>query len=438
MPPRRILLVDADAFFVAVARQVDPDGAGKAPLLIVGGRPGSRGVVCSASYECRAYGVRSAMPIARALVLCPEALCVPVPRSACSTRSREIQAVLARFAPVVQASSIDEWYCDLGGTEALYGHEPLRDTAHRIRRAVFDATGLNVSIGGGTSRLVAKMAVEVAKPKPGTGADGVHCVVPGGEAEFLARFRLADLPMVGPRFAEKLARMGLETVREAQGWSEAAFVSRLGDRAGRWLARRVQGVDDSVVTARDRQKQVSREDTFARDLDDDDTIERELLRLAVRVSADLRRQALRARTVTVKVKDRDFRTRTAQRTLGSFIESEQSVLKAARPLLRHLRGKRRVPIRLLGIALSHFDDESGAVPVQATQLGLFGAATAEAPNTGPPGTGEGAGSADPAESTRDRALTRALDRIRDRYGSGAILPARLVDPGQETGPRVEE
>lgn len=433
-PPRRILLVDADAFFVAVARQVDPEGAGRARLLIVGGRPGSRGVVCSASYECRTYGVRSAMPIARALKLCPEAMCVPVPRAACSARSREIQAVLARFAPVVQASSIDEWYCDLGGTEALYGHESLCETAHRIRRAVVEATGLNVSIGGGTSRLIAKMAVEVAKPKPGTGADGVHCVAPGDEAAFLSRFRLADLPMVGPRLAERLGRMGLETVQEAQAWSEEALVSRLGERAGPWLARRVRGIDDSLVTPRDRQKQVSREDTFARDLDDDDLIERELLRLAVRVSADLRRQALRARTVTVKVKDTDFRTRSAQRTLDGFIESEGSVLKAARPLLRQLRRRRHVPLRLLGIALSHFEDEPGAVP-PATQLGLFGAEPVAGPAEEPTA---GASPADPTESPRDRALTRALDRIRDRYGSGAILPARLVDPTSDTGPRVEE
>lgn len=429
LPPRRILLVDADAFFVAVARQVDPEGAGRARLLIVGGRPGSRGVVCSASYECRTYGVRSAMPIARALALCPDALCVPVPRGACSARSKEIQAILARFAPVVQASSIDEWYCDLGGTEALYGHEPLRATAHRLRQAVFEATGLHVSIGGGTSRLIAKMAVEVAKPKPGTGADGVHCVAPGDEATFLSRFRLADLPMVGPRLAEKLARMGLETVQEAQAWPAEALVHRLGERAGRWLAHRVRGIDDSLVTPRDRQKQVSREDTFARDLDDDDLIERELLRLAVRVSADLRRQALRARTVTVKVKDTDFRTRSAQRTLDAFIESERSVLRAARPLLRQLRRRRRVPLRLLGIALSHFDDDEVAAP-PATQLGLFGADPA-------PGTTAGE-APDPDESPRDRALTRALDRIRDRYGSGAILPARLVDPAGDTGPRVEE
>ena len=442
-PPRRILLVDADAFFVAVARQVDPEGAGKAALLIVGGRPGSRGVVCSASYECRAFGVRSAMPIARALKLCPEAMCVPVPRGACSTRSKEIQAVLARFAPVVQASSIDEWYCDLGGTEALYGHEPLRETAHRIRRAVLEATGLNVSIGGGTSRLVAKMAVEVAKPKPGTGADGVHCVAPGEEADFLSHFRLADLPMVGPRLAEKLERMGLVQVADAQRWTEAGLASRLGERMGAWLARRVRGIDDSVVTPRDRQKQVSREDTFARDLNDDEVIERELLRLAVRVSTDLRKQALRARTVTVKIKDTDFKTRSAQRTLSGFIESESSVLKAARPLLRQLRGKRRVPVRLLGIALSHFDDEPdgaaadthGSGVAGATQLGLF-AAPDPAP-TVTQGTAPALGS-DPAETPRDRALTRALDRIRDRYGSGAILPARLVDPVNDTGPRVEE
>src|SRR4051812_29174768 len=136
-PPRRILLVDADAFFVAVARMEDPEGAGRAPLLIVGGQPGSRGVVCSASYETRKFGVRSAMPISRALRLCPDALCVPVPRGACSRKHHEIRAVLDRFAPRVQAASIDEWYLDLGGTDALYHGAQLSDIAHEIRDAVF-------------------------------------------------------------------------------------------------------------------------------------------------------------------------------------------------------------------------------------------------------------------------------------------------------------
>ncbi len=421
---RRILLVDADAFFVAVARQVDPDGAGKAPLLIVGGRPGSRGVVCSASYECRTFGVRSAMPISRALQLCPDALCVPVPRSACSARSRDIQQVLARFAPVVQASSIDEWYCDMGGTEALYQHEALADTAQRIRAAVHEATGLSVSIGGGTSRLVAKMAVERGKPKPGSGANGVCCVAPGHEADFLASFRLADLPMVGPRFASALEQIGLVTVSEAQRWTREALEGRLGVRPGGWLYRRVRGDDDSLVTPRDRQKQVSREETFAADLHDDELIERELLRLAVRVATDLRQQRLRARTVTVKLKDADFRTRSAQRTLVAPIESERSVVKAARALLRQLRAKRRVGVRLLGIGLSQFDD----LPIDpaSAQLALFASAALPV------------ASDDPAEGEKDRALTRALDRIRARYGASAILPARLVDPTHDLGPRVEE
>src|ERR671926_43092 len=121
---RRILLADADAFYVAVARAVDPEGAGRAPLLIVGGSRESRGVVCSASYEVRKFGVRSAMPIARALRLCPQAMCAPVPRRACSIKSAEIRAVLERYAPVVEGASIDEWYLDMGGTEALY-REPL-------------------------------------------------------------------------------------------------------------------------------------------------------------------------------------------------------------------------------------------------------------------------------------------------------------------------
>src|SRR5207237_10791706 len=132
---RRMLLADADAFYVAVARAVDPDGAGTAPLLIVGGSRDSRGVVCSASYETRKFGVRSAMPIARALRLCPDALCVPVPRKACEQKSLEIRGVLERFAPVVEGASIDEWYMDLSGTEAVYHHEPLASTAHRVRAA---------------------------------------------------------------------------------------------------------------------------------------------------------------------------------------------------------------------------------------------------------------------------------------------------------------
>src|SRR6266545_3421839 len=133
---RRILLADADAFYVAVARALDPEGAGRAPLLIVGGTRESRGVVCSASYETRKFGVTSAMPIARALRLCPDAMCVPVPMKECAKKSAEIRQLLHRFAPMVEGASIDEWYLDLTGTEGVYHHERLAATAERIRAGV--------------------------------------------------------------------------------------------------------------------------------------------------------------------------------------------------------------------------------------------------------------------------------------------------------------
>src|SRR2546423_8702773 len=194
---RRILLADADAFFVAVARAVDPDGAGRAPLLIVGGSRESRGVVCSASYEVRKFGVRSAMPIVRALRLCPDAVCVPVPFKACGKKSAEIRQALLTFAPIVEGASIDEWYLDLTGTEGVYHHEPLATTAERIRAGVKEATGLTLSIGGGPDKLIATMAA--APPKP----DGVRIVAEGVEEAFLPSCTLADIAQDCPEVAER-------------------------------------------------------------------------------------------------------------------------------------------------------------------------------------------------------------------------------------------
>src|SRR6476661_1828334 len=311
--PRRILLADADAFFVAVARLVDPEGAGKAALLIVGGAAGSRGVVCSASYETRKFGVRSAMPISRALRLCPDAVCVPVPRGACSRKHREIRAVLERFAPVVQAASIDEWYLDLGGTEALYEHAPLEAIAHRIRDAVSAETGLSVSIGGGTSKLVAKLAVERAKPK--TGATGVHVVPVGDELAFMRQLALRDIPGIGPKTTARLAERGLRSVEDVLALDEAALARLVGPRDAEWLAERVRGVDEAEVEERDVAKSISRDETFDTDIHDDLLLEGELTELVGRAAAELRSEGLTARTVTVRIRDMDFTTRQASRTV---------------------------------------------------------------------------------------------------------------------------
>jgi DNA polymerase IV len=400
--PRRILLADADAFYVAVARLIDPEGAGKAALLIVGGSRESRGVVCSASYETRKFGVRSAMPTAQALKLCPQAMCVPVPRGACSRKSAEIRRVLQRFTPVVEGASIDEWYLDLGGTEQLYDNEPLERTAHRMRDAVRAETGLSISIGGGTNKLIAKMAVEVAKPKPDNNATGVHIVPPGDEATFLKRFLLAEIPMVGPKFVTRLERAGLRTVNDVLEHPLPELIRWFGDREGQWLHDRVRGVDGALVEGHGEQKSMSREETFSADISDDAVLERELFALVARVASDLRSELLSARTIRVKIKDADFTIRQAGRTLTEAVVSDRVIYGVARELLHTLRSRRRTAARLIGIALS-----SLATNPEPPQLALFDDRAAS------------------LETERDRAVARTVDSVRRKFGQDAIGAAQL-------------
>ena len=400
----RILLADADAFFVAVARLVDPEGAGKAKLLVVGGRPGSRGVVCSASYEARAFGVRSGMSISQALRLCPAAMAVPVPRGACSDKSRAIRDVLTRFAPVVVAASVDEFYLDMTGTEAMYHDEPLERTAQRMRAAVIAETGCSISIGGGTSTLIAKIAAGAAKPIPGSRATGVHIVAAGAEEEFMRTQPLAEIPGIGPKAQLRLQSLGLVRVPDVLDADPVTIKRYLGDKLAEWLTRKARGIGSSSLHGRDQQKGMSREDTFDHDISDDATLEIELQRLAVRVVADLRGDGLRAKTITIKLRENDFTTRNASRTLDFAVSTERAVFTTARQLLRKLRAKRRLPVRLLGVALSQLDD--GDI---TEQLSLLPDATPVA-----------------SETPRDRALAAAVDRVRARFGAGAVQPASLI------------
>jgi DNA polymerase-4 len=400
---RRLLLVDADAFYVAVARLVDPEGAGRASLLVVGGSAERRGVVMSASYEARAHGVHSAMPMARALRLCPQAVVVPVPWETCAQKGAQIRDVLARYTPTVERASSDEFYLDLSGTERLYGGEPLAATARRIREDVLAETELTVSIGGGTSKLVAKLAAGVAKPGPGRLGEGVLVVAPGEEPEFMRRLSLADLPLVGPKAQERLARHGLRTVPDVLAVERETLVRLLGEREGAWLYDRVRGIDPSPVDSRDLPKSLSRDETFPVDIADDAALTAELLRLADRAASDLREAGLAARTVTVKVRDADFTTRQASRTLPAPVRSDRVVYAVARELLARLRAARRVPARLVGVALSQLFPADDRV-----QLSLFDLA-------------DGAG----IETERDRTIAQAVDRVRERFGPGALKRGRL-------------
>ncbi|HEX6587395.1 MAG TPA: DNA polymerase IV [Longimicrobiales bacterium] len=393
--PRRILLVDCDQFFVQCARIADPDGAGQEELLLVGGSASSRGVVTSASYATRAFGVRSGMPTAQALRLCPRARVVPVPRRVCSEKSDAVHEVLESFTPLVERASIDEAYLDLTGTDALYHGEALRETADRVRREVHERAGIVVSVGGGTNKLVAKLAVRFAKPA------GTHVVEPGAELDFMRRVDLAAIPGIGPVFQEELKRFGLVRVEDALQHDVTTLAGWLGPR-GEWLHDRIRGIDDSPLDTHGVAKSISRDETFARDLDRDEDLERELLALATRAAGDLREEGLRARTVTVRIRDADFRNRSASRTVETAIVSDRAIYAVARELLGKLRERRRTPARLLSVALSNFDDGR-------RQLGLFGEETSV------------------IETERDRELSKAVDAVRSRFGRNALKPGRLIE-----------
>jgi DNA polymerase-4 len=392
----KILLADCDAYFVQVAKLEDPEGAGKVELLIVGGSAEHRGVVTSAAYACRKFGVRSGMPTARAMRLCPHAVVVGVPRGACSRKHREIREVLQRYTPLVEAASIDEFYLDLSGTEALHGTDDLATLARRIRDAVLAETRISISIGGGSSRILAKLAAKKAKPA------GVHVVAAGKEAAFMHDIELAAIPGIGPKFQERLRAYGLQRVADVLGFDEAALASWFGEGTGRWLHDRIRGLDDGVVEPHSVAKSISRDETFARDLTRDEALLHELARLAADAASELRGRDLRARTVAVKVRDADFTTRGAQQTLEQAVESDRAIYDVARDLLLKLRRARRGGVRLLGVSLAGFTDKQGV-----EQLGLFGSSNA-------------------IESERDRRISRVVDNVRDKFGTDSIVSGRTL------------
>lgn len=395
--PRRILHVDCDAFFVQVARLEDPDGAGKASLLIVGGSPSGRGVVTSASYEARAYGVRSAMPTGQALRLCPNATVVSVPRGAVGARSTSVRLALEELAPVVEAASVDEFYLDLTGTERLFKGESLAETADRIRRAVVERTDISTSVGGGSNRLIAKLATSRAKPA------GVHIVPAGAEGAFMKELELGAIPGVGPALLAELEKRGLRTVRQALEVGPEWLARWLGASRGAWLQARLHGIGNDEVDPERERKSISSERTFHADIDDNEALEVWLLRLVESVGHTLREKGLRTRTVTVKLKDFDFRVRSRALTLPQPVESDRAIRDTAHSLLQDLRRDRPVPARLLGVGLGGL--EAGNAP---RQLALFE---------------EVAG---PGETDREREVSRAVDRVRERFGRDAVAAARLT------------
>ena len=381
-----IIHVDLDAFFAAVEQRDHPELRGKP--VIVGGDPRSRGVVSTCSYEARKFGVHSAMPLRTALKLCPQGIFVPVDGAKYQRVSREVMAVLRRFTPAVEQVSIDEAFLDVAGSEALFG--PAPEIAGRIKREVVDATGLTVSVGVATNKLIAKVGSDLRKP------DGLVVVQPGDEAAFLAPLEIRRLWGIGPKTADRLHGLGVRTIGELAALPVQTLARALGDH-GATLHDRALGIDsDPVVGGGEAAKSVSHETTFAVDVTDTAEIERTLLALTEGVSARLRSGGLRAGTVAVKIRDSQFRTITRQKSLPEPSDLTDTIWRAALELARpEVPGKK---IRLLGVAATGL-----GAPEQTTMFELV--------------------------DSKQRRVVNATDAVRKRFGDRAVTRASLLHGG---------
>lgn len=335
--PRTILHADLDAFYASVEQMDNPKLRGRP--VVVGGPPEARGVVAAASYEARRFGVRSAMPMSRALRLCPQAVRVSPRFDRYSDVSRQVMAIFRDVAPLVEPLSLDEAFLDASARVAAQG-DPHR-LARRLKRRVKEETGLTVSVGVATNKTVAKIASDRRKP------DGLVVVAPGEEASFLAPMPVRSLWGVGAKAEEALQGMGIRTIGELARADSAALITRFGVR-GQWFHRMANGLDDRPVETEHERKSVGAETTFPSDLGDGPELRQVLGRVAEDVARRLRGKGVKARTVVLKLRYSDFRTITRQSGLAEGENSAEGLAAAAGALLDKTarRGDR---FRLLGI-----------------------------------------------------------------------------------------
>jgi DNA polymerase-4 len=384
---RSVFHLDMDAFFVSVEELFDPSLKGKA--VVVGGRPDERGVCAAASYEARKFGVHSAMPLRTAHKLCPHAIFVEGRPDRYREYSAKVYEVLQRFSPQVEMASIDEAYLEMTGTEKLHG-PPLRAAA-ALHQAIHDATQLNCSIGIGTSRLIAKICSDQAKP------NGILWVLPGEEQEFLQRLEVRKVPGIGKVMEKNLHDLGIRTVGDLARLDERFLEERFG-AWGLALAGKARGQDaggwfDSEIGADDDPKSISHEHTFSTDTDDRETLESTLSRLSEMVGRRLREHGLHATNIALKLRFADFTTLTRQCTLASSTQLDPEIFDTVRELfLRDWHGQM---VRLLGVRAAAFSHEEG-------QLDLLSA----------------------ERHGKWRQALSAADRLRDKFGESAVSFAR--------------
>lgn len=389
-----IIHVDMDCFYVSVERLLDPELEGKP--VAVGGTPEGRGVVASCSYEARRFGVRSAMPMGRAVQLCPSLIVVQGTFSRYAEFSRQVYDVLASFTPLVQMASQDEAYLDLTGTERLWG--TALAAAQLIRDRVSGDTRLPCSLGVAANKLVAKVASGIAKPK------GLLFIPQGSEETFFAPLPIDYLPGVGPRSAERLRSLGIETLGQLRGTSAKVLEQHFGNMAEE-LQERARGFSNSPVITDEPAKSISAEETFDHDSADRGFLDGILSNLCEKVAHRLRKHEIRACTVTLKFRYGDFETHTASSTLPFPIDDEAEMLRAVRRLLEVKWDGGRA-LRLVGVAGTN-------LIADRVQLDLL----------------------DPLGEEKRQRLHEAVDRIRGKHGYGSVKRGSSAGRGEEMNDR---
>jgi DNA polymerase-4 len=381
--------VDCDAFYATVEKRDDPSLADKA--VIVGG--GHRGVVTTACYIARTFGVKSAMPMFEARRLCPHAHVVRPDMAKYARVGREVRAMMKSLTPLVEPLSIDEAFLDLTGTERLHGMPPAKTLA-RFAQRVESEIGITVSVGLSQNKFLAKIASDLDKPR------GFSALSAGEAPAFLAPRPVTFIWGVGKATGAALARAGFRTIADLQRTEETELMRRFGGE-GQRLARLARGMDARTVNPDRETKSVSAETTFSTDIADFRTLERRLWELCEKVSARLKAGRLAGATVTLKLKSADFRLRTRARALGAPTQLASKIFDAGRELLARETGTTR--FRLIGIGVSAL---------------------------------AGGEDADPADLIDDRgrrsaAAEHAVDRLREKFGRGAVIRGIAWDDGSE-------
>lgn len=381
-----ILHVDMDAFFAAIEQRDNPDLRGKP--VIVGGI-GSRGVVSTASYEARPFGVRSAMPMAAARRLCPNGIFLAGRIKHYADIGRRIRSILLEFTPLVEPLSLDEAFLDVAGCEHIFG--PAPEIARRIRERIHKETQLIASVGVAPNKFLAKLAGDIGKP------DGLLVIEPDQVQAFLDPLPVSRIWGVGSRGEEKLKKLGIETVGQLARYPEDLIIDHFGE-TGKHIRKLANGVDDRKVTPDREAKSISTETTFSDDIDDPETLRIILLQLVDQLTTRLRAQKVRAKTIDVKIRSADFRTHTHSKSLPQASDVTQEIWHTVEELFQRGLKRKILPVRLLGVGAGKLTREV------AIQGSLF----------------------EEDDNQRHSQLDTTIDAIRGQFGTGAIQRGSLL------------